>query len=145
MLTMIVAAAIIELLLWHPGWRVVPRMAAAQAAIVLVVLPLCVYNYAQWGRFTPVPSNSGVQLWYGNNPAVTPGGYAYARLPEEFPPESGERRRLRRAYASFAPHPPVHVALSNAYDLSDLGVQYAFAWILRNGLSAHRLRSSDVV
>lgn len=129
MLTMIAAAAIIELLLWRAGWKVVPRVAVAQAVIVLVMLPLCVYNHAQWGRFTAVPSNSGIQLWYGNNPAAAPGAHAYARLPEEFPADSAERRRLRRAYASFAPRAQGNVVLSNPYDLSDLSVQYALGWI----------------
>jgi 4-amino-4-deoxy-L-arabinose transferase-like glycosyltransferase len=132
MLTMVAAAAIIELILWRAGWRVVPRLAGAQAVIVLVLLPLCVYNYKQWGRFTPVPSNSGVQLWYGNNPEVSPGRYAYARLPEEFPLDSPERTRLRRAYAPFASHRRDRVVLVDPYDLSDVGVRYALDWIRAN-------------
>lgn len=144
MLPMIVAVAITELLLWRAGWSAALRIAAAQAVVVLVLLPLCVYNYTQWGRFTPVPSNSGIQLWYGNNPAVTPGRYVYARLPEEFPPGSSERTRLRLAYASFAPDVPADLILTNPYDLSDLGVRYAFGWIRKNPWTYSRMVVSRV-
>lgn len=144
MITLVAAVAVVELLSWRAGWTFVPRTARVLALASLVLLPLCTYNLLMWGHFTPVTSNSGIQLWYGNNPEVTPGRYIYADLPEQFPPGSPERARLRLAYSSFSPATPPNLTARDPYVLSDIGARYALAWIRDNPRTYARLVVSRI-
>ena len=134
---MVVMAAAFFVLEWLRSREVIGtlrRTALVQGIALLVMLPLCAYNYSNFGRFTPVTSNSGMQVWYGNNPFAGPGSHNYARLPEEFPPGSRERLELANAYRGFFPSAGAGARMLGAdpYALSDLGVRYALAWIRAN-------------
>ena len=134
---MVVMGAAVLALEWvrtRQGVLAARRAALVQGIALLVMFPLCWYNFSHFGRFTPVTSNSGMQVWYGNNPNAGPGSHFYARLPEEFPPGSKERIELANAYRSFFPRagsgPPL--TGTDPYALPDLGVRYALAWIRQN-------------
>lgn len=134
MIVMGAAVLVVEWFRTRQAGQAVRRTALVQGIAILVLLPLCWYNASHFGRFTPVTSNSGMQIWYGNNPSAGPGSHFYARLPEEFPPGSRERTELADAYRDFFPSAGSGAQLTGAdpYSLPDLGVRYALAWIRAN-------------
>lgn len=134
---MIVMGAVVLVVEWfrsRPAGAAIRRTALVQGVALLALLPLCWYNASHFGRFTPVTSNSGMQIWYGNNPKAGPGSHFYARLPEEFPPGSAERIELANAYRSFLPEAGSLAPATglDPYSVADLGVRYALAWIREN-------------
>lgn len=65
------------------------RRGAVQAAIlllavVLVIAPVTLRNYLVFHRFIPISTNSGINMWQGNNPNAT-GGYYWPSDPENNP------------------------------------------------------------
>jgi hypothetical protein len=134
---MIVMGSVVLVVEWFRTRRVATtlgRTALVQGMALLIMFPLCWYNLSHFGRFTPVTSNSGMQVWYGNNPSAGPGSHFYARLPEEFPRGSRERGERADAYRSFFPSAGSGPELTGTdpYAQPDLGMRYALAWIREN-------------
>lgn len=109
------------------------KAALVQLTVIAVTLPLCVFNYGRFGRFTPMVANAET-LWFGNNPRLSGDVHNYTLVPEERPLRSLERARLRREFAPFYsnPDPDLEGSKLGPYEISDLKVRYALGWIRRN-------------
>lgn len=122
-----------ELLLTRRFSAALRKAVVVQAVTIAVTLPLCAFNLSRFGRFTPLIANPQT-LWYGNNPKLSGDVHHYAEVPEDFPRGSPERARLRREFASFygRPDTEIETARLRPYEVSDLKVGYALAWIRHN-------------
>jgi hypothetical protein len=121
---------------WLCGGRLGPalkRAALVQAVALAVTLPLCVFNWTRFGRFTPLIANAQT-LWYGNNPKLSGDFHHYTEVPEDLPPGTPERRRLREEFAAFYATPDENLDFRtlSPYEIQDVKVRYALAWIRKN-------------
>ncbi len=127
----IAALVLVNQLLYSEGLRrAMAKAFVAQLVTLVAVLPLCFYNLSKFGRFTPLIANAEA-LWYGNNPKLSGDFHAYTKVPEDYPVGSAERAALRREFASFYtnPDPEVDFSRLNPYEVGDVKVRYALAWI----------------
>jgi hypothetical protein len=123
---------------WLTSHRIIKSFHATvivSLTTIVTLTPLCYFNKAQFGRFTPMVSNAAL-LWYGNNPEATSTFHAYAKVPEDFPPHSRERRRLRARYASFHVNPDSEMDFGkmDSYEISIVKMRYGLGWIRDNPL-----------
>ena len=127
----IAALVLVNQILYSEGLRkALAKAFLAQLLTLVAVLPLCFYNLSQFGRFTPLIANAEA-LWYGNNPKLSGDFHAYTKVPEDYPLGSSERAAVRREFSSFYTHPDSAVDFSrlNPYQVGDVKVRYALAWI----------------
>lgn len=127
----IAALVLVVQLLHSEGVRsAFAKASVAQLVTLLTVLPLCFFNLSRFGRFTPLIANAEA-LWYGNNPKLAGDFHAYTKVPEDYPVGSQDRADLRREFSSFYlnPDPEVDFSRLNPYEVGDVKVRYALAWI----------------
>lgn len=106
---------------------------AVQLLTILVTLPLSVFNYRSFGRFTPMIASLQT-FWFGNNPKLAGDLHTYPEVAEDFPIGHPERARLRREFAAFYlnPDPQQESSKMSPYDVGDMKGRYALGWIRRN-------------
>jgi hypothetical protein len=109
------------------------QAALVQLGVLVVTLPLCLFNQQRFGRFTPMVANAET-LWFGNNPRLSGDVHTYIDVPEDLPPGTSERARLRREFSVFYlnPDPDVDRATLGPYQMDELKLRYALGWIRHN-------------
>ena len=119
-----------ELLMTRAVRPALMKAVAVQSITLGVTLPLCVFNLAHFGRFTPLIANAEA-LWYGNNPKLSGDFHSYTKVPEDFPPGTPEREQLRREFSGFylSPDRDLDFSSMNPYEVGDVKVRYALSWI----------------
>lgn len=125
------ALAFAQQLLMEGKWgNALRKGVAIQLLTIAVTLPLCLFNYERFGRFTPLLSNAAT-LWYGNNPKLSGDFHTYAPTPEDFAIGSPERVRLRRELAPVYSNSDSGMEFSKMgpYQVDDVRTRYAIAWI----------------